>query len=98
MRDGWDRNAEIQTSAGGNAQPDSFEKRIMSAFAISLIIFACVLGGAMLGMLLRRNLPEHHLSAESKGTVNVGIGLISTMAALVLGLLMASAASSYAAQ
>jgi hypothetical protein len=70
----------------------------MSSFEISLIVFACVFGGALLGMFLSRTLPEHHLSAESKSAVNVGIGLISTMAALVLGLLVASAASSYSAQ
>jgi hypothetical protein len=70
----------------------------MSSLAISVIVFTCVFGGAMMGMLLRRALPEHHLSAESKSTVNVGIGLISTMSALVLGLLVASAASSYSAQ
>ncbi|HEY6307903.1 MAG TPA: hypothetical protein VI488_15745 [Candidatus Angelobacter sp.] len=70
----------------------------MSSLAISLIVFACVFGGALLGMFLRGVLPEHHLSAESKGTVNLGIGLIGTMAALVLGLLVASAASSYNAQ
>jgi Protein of unknown function (DUF4239) len=70
----------------------------VSSFAISVIVFACVFGGALLGMFLRSALPEHHLSADSKSTVNVGIGLISTMTALVLGLLVASAASSYAAQ
>jgi hypothetical protein len=70
----------------------------MSSFAISVLVFACVFGGALLGMFLRRTLPEHHLSAESKSTVNVGIALISTMTALVLGLLVASAASSYNAQ
>jgi Protein of unknown function (DUF4239) len=83
---------------GLDAQPDSFEKRIMSSFAISAIVFTCVFGGALLGMFLRRALPEHHLSTESKSTVNVGIALISTMTALVLGLLVASAASSYNAQ
>jgi len=46
-------------------------------------------------MLLRGMLPEHHLSAESKDTVKLGTGLIGTMAALVLGLLVASAKSSY---
>ena len=70
----------------------------MSSLAISVIVLACVFGGALLGIFLRPVLPEQHLSADSKSTVSVGIGLISTMAALVLGLLVASAASSYAAQ
>jgi hypothetical protein len=67
----------------------------MSPLAIGLIVFTCVFGGALLGMFLRFTLPEHHLSAESKDTVKVGIGLIATMAALVLGLLVATAKASY---
>jgi hypothetical protein len=57
--------------------------------------FACIFGGALLGMLLRTRLREHHLSAESKEVVKVGVGLIATMTALVLGLLVASAKSSF---
>jgi hypothetical protein len=63
--------------------------------AISSITFACVFGGALLGMTLRAVLPEHHLSSESKDSVKVGMGLVATMAALVLGLLVASAKASY---
>ena len=43
-------------------------------------------------------LPEHHLSQESKDVVKMGTGLIATLAALVLGLLIASAKSSFDAQ
>ena len=43
-------------------------------------------------------LPEHHLSAESKDVVKLAMGLIATMPALVLGLLIASAKSSFDAQ
>src|SRR5215813_2567463 len=67
----------------------------MSAAAISFIAFACVFGGSLLGMFLRVRLPEHHLSTDSKDFVKLGMGLIATMAALVLGLLIASAKSSY---
>jgi hypothetical protein len=70
----------------------------MSALAISLIVFVCVFGGAMLGMLLRGHLPEHHQSADSQRIVNLGAGIIGTMAALVLGLLVASAKGTYDAQ
>jgi hypothetical protein len=71
------------------------EIRSMSSLAISLITFACVFGGALLGMALRAVLPQHHLSVESKDAVKVGMGLVATMAALVLGLLVASAKASY---
>ncbi len=70
----------------------------MSALAISFIVFVCVFGGAMLGMFLRRYLPEHHQSADSQRIVNLGAGIIGTMAALVLGLLVASAKGTYDAQ
>jgi hypothetical protein len=49
-------------------------------------------------MLLRAILHEKHLSAESKDLVKLGMGLIGTMTALVLGLLIASAKSSFDAQ
>jgi hypothetical protein len=71
------------------------ETRIMSTLAISSITFACVFGGALLGMALRAVLPEHHQSSDSKDAVKVGMGLVATMAALVLGLLVASAKASY---
>jgi hypothetical protein len=46
-------------------------------------------------MSLRGVLPEHHLNAETKDVVKLGVGLVGTMAALLLGLLVASAKSSY---
>jgi hypothetical protein len=49
-------------------------------------------------MFLRRVLPEHHLNADSKSTVNMGIGLIGTMSGIALGLLVASAAGKYDTQ
>jgi hypothetical protein len=70
----------------------------MNPVVISWIVFACVFGGALLGMLLRRLLPEHHLDADSKDVVKLGMALIATMSALVLGLLIASAKSSFDAQ
>ena len=70
----------------------------MSSITISFIAFACVFGGALLGILLRVVLPQSHLSAESKDIVKLGMGLVGTMAALVLGLLVASAKGSYDAQ
>jgi hypothetical protein len=67
----------------------------MSPILLSLIAFACVFSGTFLGMLLRKRLPGHHLSGDTKDVVRLGTGLIGTMAALVLGLLIASANSTY---
>jgi hypothetical protein len=70
----------------------------MNSIAVSLIVFMSVFGGSLLGVLLRSALPPQHLSADSKDIVRLGMGLVGTMAALVLGLLVASAKSSYDAQ
>lgn len=67
----------------------------MNPTIVGLIVFAFTFAGALLGMWLRSVLPEHHLDAESKDTVKVGIGLIATMTALVLGLITASSKSSF---
>jgi hypothetical protein len=67
----------------------------MSSTTISLIVLACVFGGALLGIFLHAVLPQHHLSNETKDIVKLGMGLVGTMAALVLGLLVASAKGSY---
>ena len=67
----------------------------MSANIPSLLVFVCVFGAALLGMLLRYVLPEHHLSADTKDTVKLAMGLVATMAALILGLLVASAKNTY---
>jgi hypothetical protein len=67
----------------------------VSALAISLVAFSCIFGGTLFGMFLRNILPEHHLNDESKDAVKLGIGMIATMAALVLGLLIASAKGTF---
>ena len=67
----------------------------MTHEAFSLVALAVIFGGALLGMFLRARLPESHLGADTKDVVKLGIALIATMAALVLGLLIASAKSTY---
>ena len=70
----------------------------MSALALSSLIFVLTIGGILLGTLLRRALPEHHLSENSQDAVRLGVGLIATISALVLGLLIAAAKSSFDTQ
>lgn len=62
---------------------------------IFLISAGCIFGGAVLGLLLSGLLPERHLRDNSRDTVKVVTGLIATLAALVLGLLISSAKSSF---
>ncbi len=70
----------------------------MSSLALSFIVFACLFGGTVCGFLLSRALPSTHLSSESKDVIRISMGLVVTMAALVLGLLVSSAKSFYDAQ
>ena len=70
----------------------------MSAGVLSCVIFALTLGGIVLGALLRTTLPQHHLSKDSQDVVRLGVGLIATIAALVLGLLIAAAKGSFDTQ
>ena len=67
----------------------------MNALLVALIGFACIFGGMLLGMFLRTILPGHHVSDDSKSAVMLGIGMIATLAALALGLLIASAKGNF---
>jgi hypothetical protein len=70
----------------------------MNLMTISLIVFACIFGGVVVGMVLRAILPKRDFSGEAEGVIKLGLGLITTMTALVLGLLVSSAKSSYDAK
>jgi hypothetical protein len=70
----------------------------MSPVAISLITLAFVFLGSLLGMSLRISLPKNHADSDSRDVVKLGMGLIGTMAALVLGLLIGSAKSAFDTQ
>ena len=67
----------------------------MSSIDIAFISAGCIFGGVLLGLLLQNLLPGHHLSAESKDTVKLGAGMIATLSALVLGLLVSSAKTNF---
>ena len=70
----------------------------MNSFLAAAVVFACLFGAVLLGMGLRRLLPEHHLSDDTKDTVKLAMGLVATMAALLLGLLVSSAKGAYDAE
>ncbi len=70
----------------------------MSSLALSCVVFGCVLGAALVAMAIRRLLPTSHLNADSKEVLKLGMGLIATLAALVLGLLIATAKGTYDTQ
>lgn len=67
----------------------------MNPVTTGVVVLAIVFGAALAGMWLRTSLPEEHLGSETKDSVRLGMGLVATMAALVLGLLVASAKETY---
>jgi hypothetical protein len=67
----------------------------MNTTLTALIVLGCLIGAVLLGRWVRRLLPEEHLSADSRDVVKLAMGLVATMSALVLGLLVSSAKGSY---
>lgn len=67
----------------------------MNSSALALVAFVFIFGSTLLGMALRKIMPEHQLSENTKDAVKLGTGLIATLAALVLGLLIASAKGTF---
>ena len=66
----------------------------MNPLSIGLIVFVCVFGGALFGMFLGTVLPKEHLGSDARDVIKVSMAMVATLAALVLGLLTASANSS----
>ena len=66
----------------------------MTSGVFAVIVFVGMFGGALVGMALRGRLPEHHLAKDTEDAVRLGLGVIATMTALVVGLLLASAKTS----
>ena len=67
----------------------------MGPALVALVSLALMFGAALAGLRLRALLPDHHLSDSAKDVVTRGIGFVVTLAALVLGLLIASGKSSH---
>jgi len=67
----------------------------MNSLLMSLVMFSCILAGTFIGFYIARKLPEHHISDDSKDAVKAAWGIIATISALVLSLLLSSAKSSF---
>ncbi|KAA0994778.1 DUF4239 domain-containing protein [Pseudomonas sp. ANT_J12] len=67
----------------------------MNHLLIALIVFTCLFGSALVGSYVRQRLPSHHLSDDSVAVLKLATGLIATMSALVLGLLVSSAKGTF---
>jgi hypothetical protein len=67
----------------------------MSSIAIGLITAGCTFGGALIGVWMQNRLPRHHLDKDSQEVVKLGAGMLATVTALVLGLLVSSAKGTF---
>jgi hypothetical protein len=67
----------------------------VSDLAVAMVAFIAIAGATFVGLLLQKALPREHLSDASKDTVKVGMGMVATLAALVLGLLVGFATTSF---
>lgn len=67
----------------------------MNTWLLALVAFGCICGGIVVGLGVQRALPDHHLGADARDVVKLVSGLLATLSALVLGLLIASAKGTY---
>ena len=62
---------------------------------IGLVVLVLILAGAFAGVEIRNRLPKHHLRDETKNLVSVSTAVVATISALVLGLLISNANTSF---
>jgi len=70
----------------------------MNHLVIGLISFAAIFAGALVGLFARKRLPDHHLSSETQSAITVSVAVLGTLSALVLGLMITTANSSFSAR
>jgi hypothetical protein len=64
--------------------------------ALFALAFVCPLLGAGIGAAVRSRLPENHLSRDAIDVIKLAMGLMATLVALTLGLLISSAKTYHA--
>jgi len=70
----------------------------MTGIDFAVVTFVCTFGAALLGTYIRTALPPAHVSKESQDVIRLGMGLVATMTALLLGLVTAAAKGSFDSQ
>src|SRR3982751_73667 len=70
----------------------------MKHLVIGLVSFAAIFAGALIGLFARKRLPRHHLGSETQSAITVSVAVLGTLSALVLGLMITAANSSFAAR
>jgi hypothetical protein len=70
----------------------------MNSILISCVVFVTIFGAALLGMFVRRWIPDEHFGTDTKDVIRLVTGITATMSGLVLGMLVSSAKSYYDAR
>src|SRR5436190_17395036 len=70
----------------------------LSPLVLGIIVFAVILVGACAGLVIRQRLPAQHLTDETRSLVSVSMAVVGTITALVLGLLISNANTSFIAR
>ena len=68
---------------------------MLNPLIIGFVVFFMLLAGAFVGWITRQRLPAHHLTDETKNLVSVSMAVVATVSALVLGLLISNANTSF---
>lgn len=67
----------------------------MVSLAVGLIVFACTFGGAMFALMAHPRLPRAHMTKEAQEAIRLSTGVIATLAAVILGLLITDVKTSF---
>jgi hypothetical protein len=67
----------------------------MNTTLTTLIVFGCLIAAVLVGRAIRSLLPDEHVTSDSRDAIKLAMGLVATMSALVLGLLVSSAKGAY---
>ena len=67
----------------------------MQPVQIASLVFLAVFGGVLLGMYVRTFLPSHHLGSDTQQVMQLGMGLVGILTALILALITGSAKSTF---
>ncbi|ATQ69910.1 MULTISPECIES: hypothetical protein [Methylosinus] len=70
----------------------------MTPLSAGLLAFFATGGGTLLGLCIASRLPEHHLAEQTSRAVSVGMAVVGSLTALVLGLLVSNASNAFNTQ
>jgi hypothetical protein len=70
-------------------------RQAMNSITAGLLVSACIFAGGFVGMQMHRIIPRTHLTRDTQDVIRLGVGMLSVLASLVLGLLIATAKTSY---